>query len=79
MHLVLERTSGTPLYRQVAEQIRDYQERRGLSDAALCREFAGLGSTKTYKRILEGDFSELNVERQLENYLRVLEENTRCQ
>lgn len=59
--------------KRVADQIKEYQDRRELSDAALCREFAGLGSTKTYKRILEGDFSELNVERQLENYSRVLE------
>jgi hypothetical protein len=59
--------------KKVADQIKEYQDRRELSDAALCREFAGLGSTKTYKRILEGDFSELNVERQLENYSRVLE------
>lgn len=59
--------------RAVAQQIKEYQDRAGLSDAALCREFGGLGSTKTYKRILEGDFSELNAERQLENYSRVLE------
>lgn len=56
-----------------AANIQEYQTRAGLSDAALVKEFADLGSTKTYKRILEGDFSELNVERQLNNYQRVLE------
>lgn len=59
--------------RKIAAQIKDYQDRRGLSDAALCREFGGLGSTKTFKRILEGDFAEMNTERQFENYTRVLE------
>jgi len=52
-------------------QIRDWQLARGLSDNELCRRFQGLGSTKTYKRILEGDLSELDAERQLLNYEQV--------
>jgi len=59
--------------KKVAQQIKDYQDRRGLSDAGLCREFAGLGSSKTYKNILSGDTAELNIDRQLQNYTRVLE------
>jgi hypothetical protein len=65
-------TTETQL-KTVAQEIKDFQDHAGLSDAALVKDFADLGSTKTYKRILEGDFSELNVERQLNNYQRVLE------
>lgn len=43
--------------KSVAAAIKDYQYRATLSDAGLVKEFADLGSTKTYKRILEGDFS----------------------
>lgn len=58
---------------QTAQKIRQFQVDNSFSDAALCRQYAGLGSTKTYARILAGDLSELNVERQLENYTQVLE------
>lgn len=52
----------------VAQRIRDWQESRKVSDTDLCKRYAGLGSTKTYKRLLGGDFEELNAERQLHNY-----------
>ena len=54
--------------RQIGQKIRDYQIKQGWSDAEMCKRFSGLGSTKTYKRILEGNLAELNVERQLHNY-----------
>lgn len=47
----------------LAQQIREWQTQRGLSDNELCRKFTGLGSTKTFKRILDGDFEELDLER----------------
>lgn len=54
--------------RQLATQIRDYQEAKKLSDSALVRKFADLGSTKTFNRILADDLAELDLERQLANY-----------
>jgi DNA transposition AAA+ family ATPase len=48
---------------EVAKQIRDWQVGRGLSDNELCKRFTGLGSTKTYKRILEEELEELDLER----------------
>jgi energy-coupling factor transporter ATP-binding protein EcfA2 len=46
-----------------AKLIRDWQLARGISDSELCRRFDGLGSTKTFKRILEGDLSELDLDK----------------
>lgn len=54
--------------RQLAAQIRDWQEARGFSDKEMERKFGGIGSTKTYKRILADDLAELNLEKQLANY-----------
>lgn len=58
--------------KQLAEQVREFQLARNISDAELCRRFAGLGSTKTYKRILEGDLAELDSERWETEYKQVL-------
>ena len=57
--------------KRIAGDIRDWQTGRTVSDAELCRKFAGLGSTKTYKRILDGDVGELDVERWLVEYEQV--------
>lgn len=59
--------------REIAQRVRDWQQGKGLSNAALCRKFGGLGSTKTYKRILEpGEenegLKELDLDKQLANY-----------
>lgn len=54
--------------RQLAAQVRDHQEAKKISDSALVRKFADLGSTKTFTRILAGDLAELDLERQLANY-----------
>jgi DNA transposition AAA+ family ATPase len=48
---------------QLATRIADWQKTRGYSDSELIRRYAGLGSTKTFKRILNGDTSELDVEK----------------
>lgn len=61
--------------RELAREAQNYQLERGLSDAKFCADVAGLGSTKTYKRILDDkdDLAELNVEAQLKNYEGALE------
>jgi hypothetical protein len=54
--------------RDLARQVRDWQVAKELSDTGLVKKFTGLGSTKTYKRILDGDLAELDLEKQLTNY-----------
>lgn len=55
----------------IAQAIRDYQKARELSDTQLLKKFAGLGSTKTYTRILAGDVADLDTERWLLEYRQV--------
>lgn len=57
---------------ELAGRVRDWQQSAGLSDAELCRRFAGLGSTKTFKRILDGDLAELDLERWETDYRQVI-------
>lgn len=52
----------------LGRKIREYQEAKGLSDSAMLRKFSGLGSTKTYGRVVNNDLAELDLERQLQNY-----------
>jgi len=52
----------------IARKVCEYQQAKGMSDTALLKKFGGLGSTKTYKRILNGDLAELDLEKQLNNY-----------
>jgi hypothetical protein len=54
--------------REIAQRVREWQLAKNLSDAELCRKFGELGSTKTYKRILDNQLEELDLERQLNNY-----------
>lgn len=54
--------------RELGAKIRDYQTAKSLTDSAMVRKFSGLGSTKTYSRILQDDLAELDLERQLANY-----------
>lgn len=58
--------------RQLAQQARDYQTERGWSDSQMLREVPQLGSTKTYKRILDNDFAELSIDNQLKSYRHAL-------
>jgi DNA transposition AAA+ family ATPase len=55
----------------VAQQIRDWQKARGLTDTALLKKFSDLGSTKTFTRILDGDVADLDVERWHEQFRKV--------
>lgn len=61
--------------RALAREVHSYQLERDWSDAKLCKEIAHVGSSKTYKRILDGDddLAELNVETQLRNYQAAVE------
>lgn len=52
----------------LARRIRAWQESRQLSDNELLRRLPGLGSTKTYSRLLKGDTAELDLERWLAEY-----------
>lgn len=54
--------------RDLAKQIREYQETKKLSIADLMKKFPALGSDKTYRRILDGNLKELDLEKQLANY-----------
>lgn len=56
--------------RALAREAKAYQDERGWTDTKLCQEISHLGSTKTYKRILDENdpLDELNLERQLTNY-----------
>lgn len=54
--------------RELAGKVREYQETKGLSTAALCKLVPQVGSDKTYNRILAGDLKELDLDRQLANF-----------
>ena len=70
----MERTGNEQELRDIAAKIRSYQEKhRGtdgklISDNQMCKEFAGLGSTRQYTRILDGDLEEVDVESNLKDY-----------
>ena len=55
----------------IAKQIREYQATRALTDTALLKKFNGLGSTKTFGRICDGDLDDLDAERWLVEYRQV--------
>ena len=57
---------------QLAAQVQAYQLSKRWNNSELLRKFAGLGSTKTYKKILDGDFTEMDLEKQLNNYRAVV-------
>ena len=57
--------------RTLARECQSYQIERGLSDAKFVTKVSQVGSTKTYKRILDDadPLEELNVDKQLANYI----------
>ncbi|HEX3989342.1 MAG TPA: AAA family ATPase [Verrucomicrobiae bacterium] len=61
--------------RELAEQARSYQLERQWTDAQICREIAHLGSTKTFRRILDPEdvLDELNIKAQLRSYESAIE------
>lgn len=61
--------------RALAREVRNYQLERDWSDSRLCKEIAHVGSSKTYKRILDDDdaLDELSIETQLKNYQAAVE------
>lgn len=58
--------------KDIAQRVREYQERKGLSDSGMLRKFAALGSTTTYKKILDGKIEDLDLEKWLTNYRAVI-------
>jgi type II secretory pathway predicted ATPase ExeA len=56
----------------LAQQIHAWQKAESLSDSEMLRRFRGLGSDKTYKRLIKGDTAELEAEGWLAKYSAVL-------
>ena len=54
--------------RDMAEKIQAYQLAQKFSDNELYRKLPAIGSTKTYKKILNNDLKEVDLEKQLANY-----------
>ena len=54
--------------RDLAQKVQEFQSVKKLSDSALARQVPSIGSTKTYRRILNGDLKELDLENQLHGY-----------
>ncbi|GEM_PF-961501 len=56
--------------RALARDVQNYQIERGWSDSKICSQIANIGSTKTYKRILdEADpLDQMDVEKQIRSY-----------
>jgi energy-coupling factor transporter ATP-binding protein EcfA2 len=54
--------------RELAAKIREYQQRKSLSDVVLCKRFPDLGHTKTWTKVRTADWNELSLYNQLDNY-----------
>jgi hypothetical protein len=52
----------------LARRLRQWQEDRRLSTAAMIRRFGQLGSDKTFNKLVRGDLDEVDVESQLVKY-----------
>ena len=52
----------------LAQKVRIWQETRKYNDTELLRRYPGLGSTKTYTRVLKSDLHELDLDRWLTEY-----------
>lgn len=61
--------------RQLAAEVRNYQLERGWSDARLVKEISGVGSSKTYKAILDqhNPLEDYDVAKQLRNFQSAVE------
>lgn len=70
-----ETTNNLTQLRALAREVQNYQIERDWSDSKLCKEIAHVGSTKTYKRILDetDELDELNIETQIRNYTAAVE------
>lgn len=72
-------SGGVDELQAIARRIRDIQDAgaakdpKRYSDVQFCRRFQDLGSTKTYKRILNGDVQDLDADRWMVKYTAVLE------
>jgi DNA transposition AAA+ family ATPase len=52
----------------LAREINAWQKAEGLTDVDMIRRYRGLGSDKTYRRLIKGDTAELNTEAWLTKY-----------
>lgn len=53
---------------ELAQRIRAWQQAEGLTDAEMLRRYKGLGTDRTYKRVIAGDLTELDVDSWLGKY-----------
>lgn len=56
----------------LAQRARAWQEQRGYSDTELLRRMPGLGSTKTFTRVLKRELAELDLDRWVSEYRAVI-------
>jgi hypothetical protein len=52
----------------IARKIKQWQDARGKTTSWMLRKYAGLGSDRTYNKLISGNTEQLNVETQLVNY-----------
>lgn len=65
-------TTSAEAVTALAGEIHAWQKSENLSDSEMLRRFRGLGSDKTYKRLVRGDTAELDTEGWLAKYATVL-------
>lgn len=64
---LIERAVQSELH-ELALEAKKHQEKLGLSDSKFIKQFRGLGSTKTYNKVLKQDWQQVNVEGWLDRY-----------
>ena len=57
--------------KQVENRIRDWQTELGYSVAEMVRQFGGLGSERTFRRIMDGDYTDADASRWTEEWMAV--------
>lgn len=67
-----EQQQTTETLKVLAEQVRDWQTRQGISQAELLRRFPALGTSRTFVRALKGDCGEIDLDRWCRDYQGVL-------
>lgn len=56
----------------IAKKIKQWQDARGKTTSWMLRKYAGLGSDRTYNKLVSGNVDQLSVDKQLANYRGVL-------
>lgn len=65
----MDTNTNTPETLQaLALQVRDWQQRQGISEAELLRKFPALGTSRTFLRARKGDSAEIDLDRWCRDY-----------